>query len=1067
MSSLPAYRLVRTPPAPVPVPVLDPSQQAVVDHAGGPLLVLAGPGTGKTTTLVEAVVERVRRGAAPEQLLVLTFSRKAADELRERISGRLGRTVGAPSAWTFHSWCYALVAAYDRGADPAAPRLLSGPERLVRVRDLVAGTVAGEGSTRWPPSLAGALTTRGFAVELADLLDRMRERAVEPGHLRRLAVEHGRDEWRAAADFYDEYVAVLGGREMDYGELVRRALRTLEDPSVLADIRGRYPAVFVDEYQDTDPAQEELLRALAGGGRDLVVVGDPDQSIYAFRGADVSGLLEFPTRFPARGGAPAPTVALRVSRRAGRELLRCSRAVAERLPAPGLPIERRSEHRGLTPGPDTTDGSVEIRLCSSAADEAVSVADLLRRAHLEAAMPWSDMAVLVRSGVRGLPVLRRTLVAAGVPVAVAADEVPVARDPAVAPLLLALRCASDPTALTVEAARVLLTSPLVRASPSDLRRLGRALRQLERESCAQPGPDAGPRLPRPSAVLIRAAVADPRDLLLVQDWVARPAHRLSSLLRAAAEVLATGGSAEEALWSIWDGSRWPHRLARESLAGGQPGRAADRDLDAVVALFETLGRLAEQFPRAGVGVVLDELAAQEIPSSSRREGSLATGGVRLLTAHRAKGLEWRLVVVAGVQEGSWPDLRRRGSLLDGDRLSRGSLLPAPGSSALLAEERRLFYVALTRARERLVVTAVQSEDDAGERPSRFLSELGLPLPPVEEPAPALLSLPSLVGRLRRAAQDPDARAAVRATAVGELAGLAGSGDDGRPRVPAAHPDSWWGLLEDSPGAAPVRPADEPVALSGSVVSGYQRCPLQWFLRREARAATTSTTAQGFGMVIHALVHLVADGRLPAEPAALLRRLDGVWGSLGFAAPWESDRERRQAGKGLELFLAWHAANPRSYVAGEAGFDVLVAGARLRGSIDRLEVDEEGRVHIVDYKTSSTLPSLADVQGDPQLGMYQLAVREGGLAAWVGAEPVLGGAELVELRHGRADGTPAVRQQDPLDGDGAGPSWADVLLAGTVAGVLAERFPARRNDLCERCEFRRCCPAQDAGAQVVW
>ncbi len=1065
MSSPAAYRLDRTPPPPVRAPVLDPSQQAVVDHRGGPLLVLAGPGTGKTTTLVEAVVERVRRGAAPEQLLVLTFSRKAAEELRERISGRLGRTISAPSAWTFHSWCYAMVSAYDRGADPAAPRLLSGPERLVRVRELVAGTVAGQGSTRWPESLAGALTTRGFAVELADLLDRMRERGVEPAHLRRLAAEHGRDEWRAAADFFDEYVAVLGAREMDYGELVRRALRTLEDPAVLAEIRGRYLAVFVDEYQDTDPAQEELLEALGGGGRDLVVVGDPDQAIYAFRGADVAGLIGFPARFCTSSGAPAPTLALRVSRRAGRELLRCSRAVAERLPAPRLPAERRTEHRRLAPGPGTTDGGVEIRLFASAADEAVSVADILRRAHLEAAMPWSDMAVLVRSGVRSLPALRRTLVAAGVPVAVAADEVPVAGDPAVAPLLLALRCAANPAALTAEATRALLTSPLVRAAPTDLRRLGRALRQLERSAGGPSEPGGGPRLPRSSAVLIREAVADPRQLALIEDRIARPARRLCDLLTAAAEMLATGRCAEEALWSTWDGSRWPHRLARESLAGGQPGRAADRDLDAVLALFEALSRLQERSPRAGIGVLLDELEAQEIPSSSRSEGSLATGAVRLLTAHRAKGLEWRLVVVAGVQEGSWPDLRRRGSLLDADRLSRGEMLPAPSGSALLAEERRLFYVAVTRARDRLVLTAVQSEDDAGDRPSRFLSELDLAVPPVEAPAAALLSLPSLAGRLRRAAQDPDVRAPVRAAAVGLLARLAGPGADGRPRVPAAHPESWWGLLEDSAGAAPVRPVDQPVALSGSAVSGYERCPLAWFLNREAKAATASTTAQGFGTVIHALAHLVAQDRLPAEPEALLGRLDGVWGSLGFAAPWESDRERRQARKALQRFLNWQAANGRSYLAGEARFDVPVGGARLRGSIDRLEVDPDHRVHVVDFKTSSTLPSIADAQSDPQLGMYQLAVREGGLAEWVGPEPVLGGAELVELRHGNA-GTPTVRAQDPLRRDDDGATWADALLARTVAGVLAERFPARRNELCERCDFRRCCPAQDAGAAVV-
>jgi len=1080
MPRSPSYSLVRTPPPPVPVPDLDPSQQAVVDHPGGPLLVLAGPGTGKTTTLVEAVLERVRRGASPEQVLVLTFSRKAADELRERISGRLGRTVSAPSAWTFHAWCYALVCAYDSAPDRVAPRLLSGPERLVRIRELLAGAVAGEGSTTWPSALAGALPTRGFARELADLLDRARERGLEPADLRLLGSRTARDEWRAAADFFDEYIAVLGAREMDYGELVRRALRTLDDPAVLAEVRGRYAAVFVDEYQDTDPAQEELLGALAGRGRDLVVVGDPDQSIYAFRGADVSCLLRFPERFPTVTGGPAPTVALQVSRRAGSGLLRHSRALTARIPTPGLDAPRRAEHRALTAAPGRPEGGAEIRLYSTAAAEASAIADLLRRAHLCDGVGWGEMAVLVRSGVRSLPVLRRSLVAAGVPIAVAADELPVARDPAVAPLLLALRCAADPTALTTEAARLLLTSPLGRASPSDLRRLGRALRAVERAAYAAPDRDVPApgrplptdqpqplRLPQSSAVLLRRAVADPRELILIDDRTAEPARRVSALVGRAAEILAAGGAAEGALWAIWDGSRWPHRLARESLAGGQSGRAADRDLDAVVALFEALARLEERQPRAGVAVLLDELESQEIPSSSRAEGALATGAVRLLTAHRAKGLEWHLVVVAGVQDGSWPDLRRRGSLLDADRLSRHELLPAPTATSLLSDERRLFYVAITRARERLVLTAVQSEDDAGERPSRFLAELDLPLPPVTEAAPPLLSMHSLVGRLRRATVDVNRPEPVRQAAVAELARLAAPGADGRPRVAAAHPDSWWGLVADTPGVAPVRPPDEPVALSGSAVSGYATCPLAWFLDREARAKAASTTAQGFGLVVHVLARLVAEGRLPPELDPLLERLDQVWGSLGFSARWESDRERRQAAAALAGFLQWSAANPRRHLASEAAVDVVVAGARLRGSIDRLEQATDGRVHVVDFKTAAKKPPLAAVQADPQLAMYQIAVREGGVRGIPdGGKPTLGGAELVQLRDRLAGDRPSVQEQAPLVGEDSGGGWADELLARTVTGVLAEQFPARRNERCERCPFRRCCPAHAAGAPVV-
>ncbi len=557
-----SYVLVRRAPDPVAAPVLDAAQRRVVEHPGGPLLVLAGPGTGKTTTLVEAVVARVEAGLRPDEVLVLTFSRKAADELRERITARLGRTVTEPAAYTFHSWCYALVRAY--GTPGEAPRLLSGPERDVRVRELIAGHLAGEGVVTWPDHLRPALGTRGFAAEVADLFDRARERGLEGAELRALGERHGRPAWVAAGRFLDEYADVLDLRgELDYAGLVRRAVLLLQSRDVLAEVTGRTKAVFVDEYQDTDPSQEELLQLLAGGGRDLVAVGDPDQSVYAFRGADVGNILAFPERFPRADGGPAPVVPLQVSRRAAAPLLAPSRAVARRIPMPGLPVEVTTRHRDLDAQGPPAGAAPQVRLYATAADQAVAIADLLRRAHLQDGLPWSQMAVLVRSGVRSIPVLRRALVAAGVPVTVASDEVPVAKEPAVQPLLAALHVAQHgDDALTPDVARLLLLSPLARALPSALRALGRRLRALDRE--------AGAVVPRPSAALIRDAVVDPRDLATVEDWMAEPARRLHGLLTEARRVLHDrDGTPEEALWALWDGSGWAARLSAEAWRGGR------------------------------------------------------------------------------------------------------------------------------------------------------------------------------------------------------------------------------------------------------------------------------------------------------------------------------------------------------------------------------------------------------------------------------------------------------------------------------------------------------------------
>ncbi|WP_326618587.1 ATP-dependent helicase [Streptomyces decoyicus] len=1208
------YRLVRTPPGRVAPPALDAAQRAVVDHRHGPLLVLAGPGTGKTTTLVESVARRVRAGTDPERILVLTFSRKAAVELRDRLAARLtepegrpdgpsgtgsgGPRAGIPQATTFHSFCYALVRAHqdaDLFADPM--RLLSGPEQDLVVRELLEGQaeLAGAGRARvgWPDELRACLTTRGFADEVRAVLARSRELGLGPDALGDFARRTGRPDWSAAADFLAEYLDVLDGQGvLDYAELVHRAVLLAERTDVATQLAAAYDAVYVDEYQDTDVAQVRLLRALAGNhgataapgspGRTLVAFGDPDQSIYAFRGADVNGILDFPETFRRGDGTPAPVAVLGTSRRSGAGLLAATRLLTRRMPLTRLPAQKVRAHR--EPVPVRDGGRVEVYTYPTPGAELDNIADILRRAHLEDGVPWREMAVLVRAGGRSLPGVRRALTSAGVPLDIDGDDLPLRHEPAVAPLLTALRAvaraalgrgtaavdsgervveegesggegageasgevvgeasgeadlgdveagdaelgdagvgeagAGDAGAgvaasggrgsgeaetvgadsgdvasaepgddgpggtarrwLDAETALDLLTSPLGGMDSADLRRLGRALREEERA--------AGQPLPRPSDELIAQALAEPQRLVAHDPAYARGAQRLGLLLRKARELLAGGGTAEQALWELWDGTPWPQRLERAAHRGGAAGRNADRDLDAVVALFETAARAEERTGGRGALNFLEELDAQDIAADTLTRRTVRPDAVRLMTAHRAKGLEWRLVVVAGVQEGLWPDLRRRGSLLEADRIGRDGLAEPLTPGALLAEERRLFYVAATRARERLVVTAVKAAADDGDQPSRFLTELGVAPQDVTGRPRRPLAVAALVAELRATTVDPAATPALREAAAQRLAKLAAlHDDDHHPLVPAAHPDNWWGLHEPTHSTVPLRDRDRPVVLSGSALDQLANtCSLQWFLGREVKADAPATAAQGFGNVVHVLADEVASGRTPADLSVLMERLDSVWDALAFDAPWKSRQEKETARAALERFLRWHVmereTRGRETVATEHGFDLtLRAGAyevRIRGSMDHVSRDAQGRAYVVDFKTGKQKPTGPEVARHPQLAVYQLAVREGAVdEAFDGRTPQPGGAELVHLRLGAAqkeggDALPAVQAQQPLEaGDPPaepGGEWVGELLATAAGRVLEERFTPTTGTHCTHCTFRASCSAQPEGRHVV-
>ncbi|MGJ3509213.1 ATP-dependent helicase [Enemella sp. A6] len=1063
------------PPAP-PAPVeLDADQQRVLAHPGGPLLVLGAAGSGRTTTMIETAVARIRAGAPADSVLVLTFSRRSANEVRNRIATRLGEVAVPPPVMTVHGLSHSLVRRFTDPEDPRELRLLTAPEQEFRLREVLAGMrpeVA-----RWPEELTAAVGTRGFAAELRAVFARARQLAMDPEDLIEAGRRAERPEWVTAGEFFAEYLDVLDGEGvLDYDELVHRTRLLLADPVIGEQVRAEIGCVLIDDLHDLDPAQIALLRSLSKpgasrlAGAEVIAFADPDQSVYAFRGANARAALDFPDTFTDVHGQPAPVVVLGTNHRQAERLVSVQRLTGSRIPLPRpLPQEIVAGWRNPAIGRSGVNGKVEVLTFDSPGAEADHIADLLRHAHLQEGLGWSQMAVLVRNGRAALPGLARALVAAGVPVEIAGDEIPLAQEPAVQPLLLGLTVAAGQGGPDPDQARRLLTSPLGGLDAMGVRRLGRMLREAERIELA------GARLPRPSDELLAECLVDTTLLQSCPDGQdRRRALALAALLGKARERIAAGAGAEEVLWLLWNGTAWPKRLAEAALRRDDPARAADRDLDAVVALFDLARRSQERSGDRGVANFEEEVAGQQIPADTQREGDLRGGAVRLLTAHRAKGWQWPLVVVAGVQEGVWPNLRRRGTLLEADRLSPEGLGPGTDPVSLLSEERRLFHLACSRAEDRLVVTAVTGTEGEGDQPSRFLTDLrtgpehrgGRPRRP--------LNLTGMVGELRRAVLDPGLSPGLRSAAAARLATLTD-------HVPAADPSRWWGMAPRTEADDPITAPDAEVRLSGSALEMLLSCPRRWFLARKARGDKPVGSAATIGSVVHAVLDEAAHSDLALDDLAGL--IERVWQQIPMQAIWFGRAELERIHEALERYVNWHPSRGREVVGTEVAFDVVVPVSddrvRLTGSIDRIERDGDGNLYVIDFKTGKKAPKKEAMLEHSQLGVYQLALLSGAAADLVGPDPVLAGAELVYLRDakGRRDPlSPKVMWQASITEvpwpnehsaeTATEQTWIHQQLTEAARRLRSEEFPAIRNGACRICAFLADCPAQSTRTAVV-
>ena len=889
-----------------------------IARVSGRQVVVAGPGTGKTEFLVRRVHHLVQSGQARrDQIAVVCFSRRAAADLRQRIQESLGGAGTPVDTTTFHSLALRFLEAAHPGDRPV---LLTTPEQVGVVR----AVLADEDPADWPLTYRGILTTDAFATEVADFLMRCSERLLSPADLEDQARE--RVDWRGLPGLYSRYLDRLASMERtDYAVLLRSAVDLLGTGRG-EELASHYRFVLVDEYQDTSPAQAKLADLLSAPSGNLTVTGDPYQSIYSFRGAELRNVSDFIVEHP-----DAERIVLTHSFRVPQEIMDS----ALRVVSPGhLP----GEAGRVTPAPHP--GRVEAYLFDQETAEAEWIArEVERMIQVEDVAP-NAIAVLVRTKKELVSELSRALQRRGVP-----------HDPP------STRLVDHPAARLIhDFVTVAVDGGAVGEGPAPLvAEADRAMRRILL------GPLVGLSLSRERQLLRRRRNSG-------EGWagiVAGDHPDLAAML--ASKDWASALPAADGFWELWSS------LSLLSNMVADPARGSWRR--AWAALAQVLATQSDRDSSVTLRRFFELVSGGDYEASPLISHQETGNGVTLTTMHQAKGLEFDVVFIANAVEGVFPDLRRSRRMLRPELLSpERTTDPHAQHLFRLQEEMRLAYTATTRARLRVVWTATDAGVDQGEhRPSRFLTAAAgvgalseLTAPQADRGDPVTLSGAEIA--LRRDLVDASTPSVNRLVAAQLLANPGGG---------------WWdhayfaGLAEAGPDS-PILGSG--LRLSPSQADSYATCPRRYALERQLRLGDASSPWSHFGSLVHEALEraeraVIGTGQRHANLEDAVKAIDVVWESADFGTRELNSAWKQEAIKYVaNLYEKWPHPDGEP-VELEAEVSAEVAGVPWVGKIDRLEKTRDG-LRVVDYKTSKSPITVSEAETSIQLAFYSTAAAGG-------------------------------------------------------------------------------------------
>lgn len=989
---------------------LSAGQRQIVDLPLGAVALAVGwPGSGKTTAL-KAHFLRLARETAPENILVIAANRTAAARLRDELALAFqGSTLG-PTARTLSSIAFSVLRyrALEQGLK--LPELISGSEQDVILTELVELIEAGVLPT---PNFPKHITTTvmglsGFRTELRDVIAVAIEHSMSPAELAALAAKKNKPEWVGVSEIYSHYLAELeqphNSHRFDPSALLVEAAKVVRAGLVPGDLLAHVKHILVDDAQELTPAAVDLLGALTELGAGLVLFGDPDVSTLGFRAADPEAMHRFADALAKkRGIAMVQTYIYPSHASHPADISEAITRITPRIPVAAAGPQRQ----GMKPAATVdAEPSIEAAVFSLQQEEAGWLANRLRSLHLNDGIAFKDMAVVARSRDE-LEELENALAAESVPVRIVGAQSALRDEFGAVSFLRLVEQVLNPEPVSAENAIALLTSPMAGFDAITLRRLRRILRKQELEAGST----------RTSSELLAELFTAPASAATLPGDGKR-ADRFVKLFFELREIAADETKTiEDVLWHAWvktsPSKGWPE-LSRgiEEVA-----LQANRNLDSVVALFSAAARFVERNPNAPAAEFVEQQLAMALPEDSLSVATNLNQSVSLLTPSALISRRFRVVALAHMQEGIWPNLKPRSSLLGATALNQ--LQRDPGFDANsenrseLAAELRMLYKAVGSATERLLVSAIDTEE---EQVSQFVRLIVGADVETGEFIQTRLTLRGMVGQLRRqlvTAKDDGQR---QQLAI-QLARLAGEG------VPGAHPDFWYGLkeLSTSEPLAELNVAedhDNRLELHPSELDSFVKCPLHWFI--EAHGGRQASMSAKVGTLIHEILEQATEFSEPAFEQAV----DSKWHNLEFDSQWQESAERRRVSRMIVRLLSYLddvRIGQRRVIAVEEKIDFALAGAWVNGKADRIEIDDESNVTISDLKTSRTEVSESSTDEHLQLAVYQLAALNGGFKN-VGAlstEPSGVGAVLVQIGHKNKakDGEAIVTSQTALKVDG--------------------------------------------------